>query len=132
MEKVNVTLISGRTTQQGVGLEEGKTSENYVKNVRYVEVSSIDAESLDLREGNPVKISNENGSVIVEWRKSATLEQGMAFIPYGPWANQLFSYETEGTGMPKFKGIKAVIEEAPQENVLTLTQLVESLRRVGY
>jgi formylmethanofuran dehydrogenase subunit D len=127
VEKIDVTLISGRTTLQGVGLEEGKTSEAYAKSVGYIELNTSDTEKLELLEGHFVKVSNDNGSVILEWKKTDALDPGIAFIPYGPWANQLFGYETESTGMPWFKGIPAIIEES-KEKMLTLQELVESLR----
>ncbi len=128
MKKIDVTLISGRTTQQGVGLEEGKTSEAYTKSVDYIELNSSDAEKLGLKEEYLVKVSNENGSVVLKWKKTDGLDSGIAFIPYGPWANQLFGYETESTGMPWFKGIPALIEGESKENMLTLQEIVESFR----
>jgi formylmethanofuran dehydrogenase subunit D len=129
VKEIKVILISGRTSQQGVGLEEGKTSETYRKSVGYIEISSSDADFLNLKNENPVRVSNEQGSIVVEWKKTDQLEQGIAFIPYGPWANHVFSYETEGTGMPLFKGIDVTIEEAPDQGVPTLMELVENFRR---
>jgi formylmethanofuran dehydrogenase subunit D len=128
VKKIDITLISGRTTQQGVGLEEGKTSEAYKKSVDYIELNSSDSERISLEEGSLVKISNENGSVVLKWKKTDGIDPGIAFIPYGPWANQLFSYDTESTGMPLFKGIPAVIEEESKEKMLSLQEIVESLR----
>jgi formylmethanofuran dehydrogenase subunit D len=128
VEKIDVTLISGRTTLQGVGLEEGKTSQAYAKSVGYIELNTSDVEKLGLREGQLVKVSNENGSVVLEWKKTDGLDAGIAFIPYSPWANQLFSYETESTGMPWFKGIPAIIQEETQKKMLSLQEIVESLR----
>ena len=130
MKKIEITLISGRTTQQGVGLEEGKTSEAYAKSVGYIEINPSDAEKIGLREEDLVKVSNENGSVILEWKGAEGLDRGIAFVPYGPWSNQLFGHYTEGTGMPWFKGIPAMIEET-SEKKLTLKEIVEDLRSVN-
>ena len=126
MSKLNVTLVSGRTAQQGVGLEEGKTSESYVKSVNHVQLSPDDAAKMKLKEGGAVSVETRHGSVVVNWKPSKELEPGMAFFPYGPWANQVYGYETEGTGMPIFKGIDATV--APSKGkVKSIEELVKSM-----
>ena len=126
MAKLNVTLVSGRTSQQGVGLEEGKTSDNYVKSVNHVQLCPDDAEKMKLKEGSAVSVETRHGSVVVNWRPSKELEAGMVFFPYGPWANQVYGYETEGTGMPIFKGIEATVSPA-KGKVKSIEELVKSL-----
>ena len=98
MPKIDVTIISGRTAEQGVGLEEGKTSERYAKSTSLIELSPPDAEALGIDEGQAVKVTTLHGAVVVHSRKSEGLEEGLAFLPYGPWANQLFGAATYGTG----------------------------------
>jgi formylmethanofuran dehydrogenase subunit D len=127
MGKIKVTLISGRTSQQGVGLEVGKTSDQYFQSASFVEVSAGDAEAMGLEVGKPVEVATPHGSVVVTGRISKGLERGMAFFPYGIWANQVFGSETDGTGMPAYKGIQATLELA-DGGVLSLTELVEKLR----
>jgi len=126
VDKLKVTLVSGRTVQQGIGLEEGKTSENYVKSVSHVQLCPEDAAKMKLKEGDAVSVETRHGSVVVYWRPSKELEGGMVFFPYGPWANQVYGYETEGTGMPIFKGIEATV--APTRGkVKSIEELVKSL-----
>lgn len=131
MPKVEVALISGRTSQQGVGLEVGKTSEQYFKSASYIELSTLDTEAMGVQDGQAVRVSTAFGSVVLSAKASKGLEGGMAFLPYGLWANQVFGSETGGTGMPSFKGIRATVEPAGGERVQTLTDLVEELRRAG-
>lgn len=126
MSKLNVTLVSGRTAQQGVGLEEGKTSESYVKSVNHVQLSPDDAAKMKLKEGGAVSVETRHGSVVVNWKPSKELEPGMAFFPYGPWANQVYGYETEGTGMPMFKGIDATVAPS-KDKVKSIEELVKSM-----
>lgn len=126
MAKLKVTLVSGRTAQQGVGLEEGKTSDNYVKSVNHVQLCPEDAAKMKLQEDGAVSVETRHGSVVVYWRPSKELESGMAFFPYGPWANQVYGYETEGTGMPLFKGIEATMAPA-KGKVKSIEELVKSL-----
>jgi len=128
MNEVGVTLISGRTSQQGAGLELGKTSDQYFESVALVELSPADAEALGLEEGTLVEVSTRYGSIVVPGRVSKGLEPGLAFFPYGPWANQVFGSWTEGTGMPSFKGIRATVRPALGKKVPTLLEIVERLR----
>ncbi len=127
MEKIKVILVSGRTSQQGVGLEVGKTSEEYFKSVSYIELSAGDAGSLGVGEGDPVKVETAHGSVVVSAKLSEKLEPGTSFFPYGIWANQVFGSETGGTGMPYFKGIDAEVS-ASGAGVPSMADLVATLK----
>ncbi len=42
---IDVTILTGRTLQQGIGLEVGKVSEEYSKSVNYAEISRSDSSS---------------------------------------------------------------------------------------
>ena len=128
MPKIDVTIISGRTAEQGAGLEEGKTSERYAKSTSLIELSPPDAEALGIEEGGTVKVTTPHGAVVVHSRRSEGLEEGLAFFPYGPWANQLFGAATQGTGMPLNKGVEAEIEPSG-EDVPSLGDLIEGFRR---
>ncbi|MGD2200811.1 MAG: molybdopterin dinucleotide binding domain-containing protein [Candidatus Bathyarchaeota archaeon] len=128
MDKIHVTLNSGRTVQQGVGLEIGKTSLQYFESASYVELSVEDAGSLGLTDGQPVRISTSHGSIVISTKISKGVESGMAFFPYGIWANQVFGSCTGGTGMPAYKGVKASVESAEGEEVLSLEALVKKMR----
>ena len=127
MEKINVKIISGRTSQQGVGLEVGKTSKEYYESVTYIELSTGDAGSLGVGDGDSVNVETAHGSVVVSAKLSDKLEPGTSFFPYGIWANQVFGSETGGTGMPKFKGIDAEIS-ASSAGVPSLADLIAKLK----
>jgi len=127
VEKINVKIVSGRTSQQGVGLEVGKTSKEYFESVTYIELSTGDAGSLGIGDGDKVKVETAHGSVVVTAKLSDRLEPGTSFFPYGLWANQVFGSETGGTGMPRFKGIDAEIS-ASSAGVPSLVELVAKLK----
>ena len=127
MSDVIVFLNSGRTSQQGVGLEVGKTSPQYFESVSYVELSEKDAREVGVGDGDPVEISTGYGSVVVLAKVEKNLEAGAAFIPYSIWANQVFGSETGGTGMPVYKGVKASIKKT-KESVPSLVALVGKLK----
>ncbi|KON30299.1 hypothetical protein AC482_04200 [miscellaneous Crenarchaeota group-15 archaeon DG-45] len=128
MEQIEVVLVSGRTADQGAGLEVGKTSTSYFESVAVVELSADDADALGLGDGDPVEVATPHGSVVVRSRRSGGLDRGVSFFPYGPWANRVFGSYTGGTGMPSFKGVRATIRPAEGQAVPTLMDLVEALR----
>jgi len=127
MSEIVVVLNSGRTSQQGVGLEIGKTSPQYFESVSYVELSEENAGALGVEDGDQIEISTAHGSVVVSTKVAKSLEAGAAFIPYGPWANQVFGSETGGTGMPAYKGVEVSIRKTA-ESVPSLVELVGRLK----
>ena len=124
----NVTLVTGRSLKQGVGLELGKTSEDYFNSVNYVEVNPKDAARFGLKDGAPVSLSTNHGEVILNWRVHEGLPQGLAFVPYGIWANQVLGCDTRCTGTPHFKGVKARINSAEEKHVSNLSEIVAALK----
>ena len=124
---MKVTLISGRTANQGIGLEEGKLSESYSKSVNHVQICPGDVEKMNLQPDNNVKVTTDHGSVTVRWVAEKALDSGLVFFPYGPWANQVYASATNCTGMPIMKGISAKIEPS-SEKVYTIEEIVEKLR----
>lgn len=124
---MKVTLISGRTANQGIGLEEGKLSKKYIDSVNHIQLCPEDGEKLSLKEGDKVKVTTDFGSVTVLWMLEKGLDPGIVFFPYGPWANQVYSSTTGSTGMPIMKGIPATIESTKEE-VLSMEEIVNKLR----
>jgi formylmethanofuran dehydrogenase subunit D len=125
MPKLKVSLLTGRTIDQGKGKEMGKLSKEYVESVIICQIDPEDLKLLGVKENNNVKVTTDFGSVVMKAVKSPRAPHPkVAFIPYGPWANVIMNPKTHGTGMPSFKGIPAEIEPAPEERVLTLHDLL--------
>lgn len=103
------TLITGRTRAQGDGLHQGRDSEAYRQATYMVEMNGEDMGELSIQEGDMVCVSTQAGEVSVPV-KAADLPRGMLFMPMGPAANLLVADETQGTGMPSFKGLKAEVK----------------------
>jgi len=123
--KLSVTLITGRTIDQGAGKEHGKSSDEYMKNVAVCFVDSEDLKHLDIKHNMNICISTDYGSIVLKALKSPRgPHSGVVFIPYGPWANVVVSPETDDIGMPSYKGISASIEPAPGKQVLDLRELL--------
>jgi formylmethanofuran dehydrogenase subunit D len=126
MPRLKVSLLTGRTIDQGTGKEMGKLSKEYLESVVICQMDPEDMKFLGVKENNNVKVITDFGSVVMKAVKSARAPHPkVAFIPYGPWANVIMNPKTHGTGMPSFKGIPAEIEPAPEERVLTLHDLLK-------
>jgi len=123
--KLHVTLLTGRTIEQGVGKERGKFSEEYMESVSVCFIDPKDLEMLGIKEKTNVCVSTAFGSVVLRALKSPRgPHSGIVFIPYGPWANAIVDPATGGIGMPSLKGIPAEVEPAPEKSVLCLRELL--------
>ena len=132
MPRLKVSLLTGRTIDQGTGREHGKLSERYQRSVAVCEMDPDDMKRLGIRENGTVKVSTDFGSVVVQAVKSArTPHSGVIFIPYGPWASLIMNPETHGTGMPSLKGLPAEVEPAPKERVMDLSELLKKHFKKG-
>ena len=124
-QKLHVTLLSGRTIEQGVAKELGKASHDYFEACSMVYMDGEDMKKLGLRDGKNVRVTTPNGSVILKAVKHPRGSMpGLIYIPYGPWANAVCSDTTTTIGMPSFKGTPAEIEPAPEKNVLSMEELL--------
>lgn len=103
------TLITGRTTKQGGALHHGRDSEEYRRATGLVEMNSDDMAQVQVKEGQLVRVSTVAGEVDVPVIEG-NLPPGMLFMPLGPVANRLIGVDTQSTGMPLFKGMRAEVE----------------------
>jgi formylmethanofuran dehydrogenase subunit D len=124
--KLEVTLLTGRTIEQGVGKERGKASEEYMESVSVCFMDPEDLKRLGIKEKTNVEVSTNYGSVVVKALKSPRgPHPSIVFIPYGPWANILVNPETHSIGMPSLKGIPAEVKPASNKPVLALEKLLK-------
>jgi len=129
MSMNNLILLTGRTINQGVALEGGKTT---MENVRAAAICAFDKDDfkkLDTLVGTPVKVITDFGEVIVY---STISEEGphpgIIFIPMGPWANQVVNPDSQSSGTPTFKGMRAKVEVMKSGKVLNAVELIKSLK----
>ena len=125
VEKLKVTLLTGRTIEQGVGKEAGKGTQGYFESTTMCYMDAGDMKKLGIKNNAHIQVTTPNGSVVlraVKYPRGAM--PGMIYIPYGPWANAIVSNETTSIGMPSFKGTPAEVEPTPDKPVLTLKELL--------
>jgi formylmethanofuran dehydrogenase subunit D len=124
--KLQVTLVTGRTIDQGVGKEQGKASKEYMSSVSVCHVDPEDMKRMGSKEKTNILVSTAFGSVVVKALKSPRAPHaGLIFIPYGPWANVVVNPDTHSVGMPSLKGIPAEIEPAQDKPLLSLSELLK-------
>lgn len=105
------TLITGRTAEQGKGLHLGKGSGAYLHATALLEMNAEDMARLGIMEGQIVRVHTVAGQVEVPAHRGE-IPPGLVFIPLGPVGNTLIGIDTEGTGMPLFKGLTAEVGAA--------------------
>ncbi|MGZ4851153.1 MAG: molybdopterin dinucleotide binding domain-containing protein [Candidatus Bathyarchaeia archaeon] len=126
-QKLKVTLLSGRTIEQGVGKEKGKASKEYFDACSMCYMDEGDMKKLGVKNNTNILVTTVNGSVVlkaVRYPRAAT--PGLIYIPYGPWANAVCSDKTTSIGMPSFKGTPAAVELASTKQVLSIEELLMS------
>ena len=129
MSLENLILLTGRTLDQGVALEGGKTTKENVRAAAICAFDTADFKKLDTLVGTPVKIITDHGEVIVY----STLSEegphpGIIFIPMGPWANQVVNPDSQSCGTPTYKGMKAKVEVVKSGKVLDALDLIKTLK----
>ena len=104
MNTLRLTLITGRTLKQAHGMHCGKDTQTYRDATEIALMHPDDMASIGLADGQPVSLRSDHGRTRALAVSSDT-PQGLVFVPMGPTANALIGPDTEGTGMPAFKGI---------------------------
>jgi formylmethanofuran dehydrogenase subunit D len=108
MDKLLLTLITGRSTKQGTGISIGKTGPEYRDATQIIDLSIADMKRSGLNDGDFVRLRTEYGIADVKCRQ-AEVPEGLAFMAFGPACNQLIGGETYASGMPDSKHVKVEI-----------------------
>ncbi len=125
-QKLKLTLITGRTIDQGVGKETGKGSKEYIETAAICMLDPTDMDKLGARNGKNVEVTSKFGSVVVKAQRFPRgAHPGLAFIPCGLWANAVCGDDTYSMGMPLFKGFTVEVQAAPDKPILTLNELLK-------
>lgn len=105
-------LIPGRTSKQGVGINEGKFGETYQHEIHSLLAAPEDLERLGLAPGAMVRLTSEFGQVdvAISAAKQGELPSGLLFIAYGDLSSRLMGGDTHGSGMPTSKGLDVELE----------------------
>lgn len=125
MGSIRVRLVTGRAVDQGLEKEAGKLGRGYTDKVAVIELDEEDMRSLGISEGNCVQVKTAYGEVVLKAVRAKGRQKGVAFSPYSPWVNLLVNHDTDGSGMPTFKGVEAEIKPSNEG----ITPIKELLRK---
>jgi formylmethanofuran dehydrogenase subunit D len=107
-----MTLIGGRSKDQGTSLCAGKLGPEYLEVSTTVEMNVEDMARLGLKPNSKVRLRTAVGETVVrcKGRETKDLPRGILFIAYGPASSALMAGDTAGTGMPISKNLDVEVE----------------------
>jgi formylmethanofuran dehydrogenase subunit D len=107
-----MTLIGGRSKDQGTSLCAGKLGPEYLDVSTTVEMNVEDMTRLGLQPNSRVRLRTAVGETVVRCKSRETkdLPPGILFIAYGPASSALMAGDTAGTGMPISKNLDVEVE----------------------
>lgn len=106
-------LIPGRSSRQGVTLNEGKYTEGYLDETSTLRMNPDDMQRLGLKTGDEIRMWNDMGEVVVPCLDAKDeCPEGLVFICYGDKSSRLMAGETHGSGMPDSKGLDVYVQPA--------------------
>lgn len=88
-------------------------------------INPEDFNKLNLTPSLNLKLSNDNGEVIIKVKQDEKIPPGTIVMPVSIWANQLIGINNESI---VYKNLKTNVE-ATRENVLDIRNLLESLKK---
>jgi len=123
-------LLTGRTIRQGNAVE-SKLSPEYHDATSACFMTPFDMMDAGLDEGDAAEVKGPGGRVVLTVRADEHLPPGHIFLPYGPYANQIITPETHGTGMPDYKAVS--VEVGPADGgPVSVWDLMEAMGGVPY
>ncbi len=106
-------LIPGRSSRQGVTLNEGKYTDGYLDETSTLRMNPTDMRRLGIAPGDEVRMWNDVGEVVVPCIDAQDeCPEGLVFICYGDKSSRLMGGETHGSGMPDSKGLDVHLSPA--------------------
>ena len=113
MEKLVVTLVTGRSTKQGRGISIGKGHAQYRGATSVIDLNRDDMSRSGLSDGDLVRLKSGFGTAEVKCRRG-DVPEGLGFMAYGPACNKLIGDETYASGMPDSKSLRIEITLATE------------------
>lgn len=107
-------------------MEAGKEKPAYRDACGIIELNAADIKKLGIWQGSNVRVTSLYGTVVVKAIEGLQkVDEGMGWIPMGPWANRVINPNTYSTGMPTFKGVMVSVTPEPSGKVLSSLEVIE-------
>jgi len=114
MERKRFIMNAGRTTKQGQQINVGKDHAAYQAIVSTLNMHPEDMKAIGIQSGSTVLVRSQNGEATFRCVEGK-IPQGMVFVPYGPPTCHLMGHNTDGNGMPTYKGWEVEVQPMPSE-----------------
>jgi len=123
---ITLNLITQRAIEEGVAMEKGKTTPEYLEACSIIEMNLEDIRRLGIYRNTNVRVTSEAGSVIVRAVVAGQYcPPGLGHIRQGVWANQVVPPRTQSTGVPQYSGFPVTVEPAPNERIKSALECVQ-------
>ncbi len=120
----DIRITTYRDIFQVEALEQDRFGEEYKKLSAAIMMSKNDMDKMGFKAGDRARLTNNNGSIVVEVRATRREEPGgIAFMMNSPWSNLLVSSDAGDNGIPEFKNIIARIS-LTKEDITPLEKLI--------
>jgi len=113
--QVPIVIVTYRDVFQWVDCFKGNEGTACQEHGAWIKLSRRDIKSLGLAEGEKVRLSNQEGSIVVAIKSDPGCPPGFGYMPVSPLCNKLTGYNSGKGKLPNFKRIEAVMEKAAQE-----------------
>ena len=110
MAGMRFIMNAGRTSKQGVQINVGKDSDEYLVMTNTLTLNPEDLKALGVAAGGSVRVVSEYGGEGTFLCQEGKVPRGMIFVPYGPPTCKLMGSTTDGTGMPTSKNWEVEVE----------------------
>ncbi len=117
--ELEILIVTHRNIFQNSALEASRFSKEYADQSALIVLTASDMKKLEIENDSHVLLKNKWGKVVVRVIESEEEEEhnGVGFMINSPWSNTLVSPETNGTGVPDFKKIKATISSTEEKDI---------------
>jgi formylmethanofuran dehydrogenase subunit D len=120
----DLKLIVAKSFETDVESVKDKFSTAYRDSAAVVRLNGGDIKRLGLKEGNTASLKTKTGNIIVNAVSDDKVPEGVAIVPYGPWALALVAVPDDGSP-PQIHGVAVTVTRS-DEKITSLEELLES------
>jgi formylmethanofuran dehydrogenase subunit D len=118
----DLKLIVAKSFETDVESVKDKFSTEYQDSAAIVRLNGGDLKRLGLKDGNTANLKTKTGNIFVNAIGDDKVPEGVAIVPYGPWAMALVSVPDDGSP-PQLHGLAVTVTRS-DEKVTSLQKLL--------
>ncbi|KXH70423.1 MAG: hypothetical protein AM326_12350 [Candidatus Thorarchaeota archaeon SMTZ-45] len=121
---VELKLVIAHSFEADVESARNILSNEFLTSAARVRLNKVDLQRLGLKDGGHASIKSKAGYIVLAAYSDEKVTEGLAVIPYGPWALALVSIPVDDSP-PQFHGVSLTVTRTEDE-VTPLESLLES------